>query len=235
MTIPKHVAIIMDGNGRWAKQRGHNRLKGHNAGAETVERIMKASAELGIQYLTLYAFSIENWNRPKMEVEGLMQLLHNFLKKKRNMIMKEGYRLNAIGRLDMLPEKTAKLLREVMEESAENPNGTLTFALSYGGRTEIIDAAKKIAEKVADGEISPDQIDEPLFSANLYTSNLPDPDIMIRTSGEIRLSNFLLWQLSYAEFFFTDTLWPDFSREEYEQIINTFANRDRRFGGVKNA
>ncbi len=235
MTIPKHVAIIMDGNGRWAKQRGQTRLKGHNAGAETVERIMKASADMGIKYLTLYAFSIENWNRPKLEVEGLMQLLHNFLKKKRKLIMKEGYRLNAIGRIDMLPEKTAKLLEEVMKESENNPNGTLTFALSYGGRTEIIDATKQIAEKVAKGEISVDQIDEQIFSANLYTSNLPDPDIMIRTSGEIRLSNFLLWQLSYAEFFFTETLWPDFSREEYEQIINTFANRDRRFGGVKNA
>lgn len=235
MTIPKHVAIIMDGNGRWAKSRGKSRLEGHRAGADTVERIIRESSRLGIEYLTLYAFSIENWERPKLEVEGLMKLLHNFLKNKRDLIKKEDLRLNAIGSLEMLPKKTQKLLELVIEESKDNSRGTVTLALSYGSRTEIVDATRKIAEKVKLGEISVDQIDDELFSSNLYTNNLPDPDVLIRTSGEIRLSNFLLWQLSYAEFFFTETLWPDFGVEEYNKIINQFSNRDRRFGGVKNA
>ncbi len=235
MSVPQHVAIIMDGNGRWAQCRKKSRLEGHRAGAETVERIIRSSADMGIKYLTLYAFSLENWNRPKLEVEGLMRMLHNFLKNKRDIIHKENMRLNAIGRLDMLPAKTKKLLDQVMEESQKNTNGTVTLALNYGGRAEIVDAAKEIARKAISGELSADDLTEESFSSFLYTSDLPDPDIMIRTSGEIRLSNFLLWQLSYAEFFFTDTLWPDFDIEEFRHIINDFSTRDRRFGGVKNA
>ncbi|MCK5835174.1 MAG: isoprenyl transferase [Lentisphaeria bacterium] len=232
---PKHVAIIMDGNGRWAEKRGSKRISGHRAGAKTVERIIKASGKLGIKHITLYAFSIENWSRPQDEIDALMILLEKFLMNNLKVLKKENLRLTAIGSLEMLPESTRSILNEVMEDTKHNTNGTLNLALSYGSRTEIVDATKKIAQAVLDGELNVEDIDQNLISASLYTAGLPDPDLVIRTSGEVRLSNFLLWQLSYAELFFTDTLWPDFSDQEYEQIITNFSRRDRRFGGIKNA
>ncbi len=231
---PQHIAIILDGNGRWAQARGKSRSAGHKAGADAVERTIKAMSNLGIKHLTLYAFSIENWRRSEEEISNLMGLLNNFLKNKRKIIKRENLRLNAIGRLEMLPESSQKLLAEIMEESKENSRGTLTLALSYGGRTELVDATKKIAEQVKSGELAIDAIDETVIQQNLYTHDLPDPDIMIRTSGEVRLSNFLLWQLSYTEFFFTNTLWPDFSESELKDIIDQYMRRERRYGGVIN-
>ena len=232
---PQHVAIIMDGNGRWAEKRGGKRILGHRAGAKTVERIIKTSGKLGIKHITLYAFSIENWSRPQDEIDALMLLLEQFLKNNRKVLKKNNLKLTAIGSLDMLPESTRTVLNSVMEESKNNSKGTLNLALSYGSRTEIVEATKKIAQAVLDGELKVDDIDQDLVSQSLYTAGLPDPDLVIRTSGEIRLSNFLLWQLSYAELFFTETLWPDFSDQEYEQIITNFSRRHRRFGGIKNA
>ncbi len=234
-TIPKHVAIIMDGNGRWAELRGKKRIFGHRAGAKTVERIIKASGKLGIKHLTLYAFSIENWSRPQDEIDALMLLLESFLKNNRKVLKSEKLKLTAIGAIEMLPESTQKILNSIIEETADHQNGTLNLALSYGGRTEIVEATKKIAQQVVDKEITIDDIDQELFSQSLYTAGLPDPELVIRTSGEIRLSNFLLWQLSYAELFFTETLWPDFSDKEYNEIITNFSRRNRRFGGIKNA
>ena len=232
---PQHVAIIMDGNGRWAEKRGSQRILGHRAGAKTVERIIKTSGKLGIKHITLYAFSIENWSRPQDEIDALMLLLEQFLKNNRKVLKKHNLKLTAIGSLEMLPKSTRTILKEVMDETQQNSKGTLNLALSYGSRTEIVDATKKIAQAVLDGEISVEDIDQNLFSQSLYTADLPDPDLVIRTSGEVRLSNFLLWQLSYAELFFTETLWPDFSDQEYEQIITNFSRRNRRFGGIKNA
>ncbi|MGL4853769.1 MAG: isoprenyl transferase, partial [Lentisphaeria bacterium] len=231
----RHIAIIMDGNGRWAKLRGKPRTEGHRAGAKTVETIIKSCANLGIEYLTLYAFSIENWQRPQSEIKALMLLLSNFLKKHRKLLKNESLRLRVIGRTSMLPESIKIILDEVIAETANNTKGTITLALSYGSRSEIVDATKQIAKLVASGNLDPEMIDEKLFANYLYEPQQPDPDLLIRTSGEIRLSNFLLWQLSYTEFAFTPTLWPDFSAEEFHEIINTYQNRNRNFGGIKNA
>ena len=227
----RHIAIIMDGNKRWAKKHHLPTLKGHSEGAATVQKIIKAAKELGIEYITLYAFSTENWKRSKKEVEGLMTLLRYFINSNVEKINKEGIRLRAIGKIEMLPENTRKVLLDAIEKTKNNKEGNLILALSYGGRTEIADAAKKIALDAVQGKIKPDEIDEKLFSSYLYAPEIPDPDLMIRTSGEFRISNFLLWQLSYSEIWITDTLWPDFSKEELKTAIDAFYSRKRRYGG----
>ena len=231
--LPRHVAIIMDGNGRWAKKRLLNRVKGHEKGVETVRAIVRACREFDIPYLTLYAFSTENWQRPQNEIKALMSLLKSFLKKELAELNSQEIRLNAIGQIDRLPEDVRSVLDAAMAETATNEKMTLNLALSYGGRTEITEMVQEIGRKVADGRIAPDRIDHDLVADHLYTRAIPDPDMMIRTSGEMRISNFLLWQLAYAELFVTDTLWPDFSREEFLAILNQYQKRDRRFGTVK--
>ena len=229
--IPRHLAIIMDGNGRWAKQRGLERVEGHRAGAEAVKNLVKSLEKTGIQYLTLYAFSTENWKRSKEEVDALMGLLVEFIDANLQLLMDQNIRLLVTGRIEGLPEKPREKLKEAIRKSAGNTRGTIIFALNYGGRAEIADAAKKIAHKVLKGEIDPDQIDEKLFAQNLYLPEVPDPDLLIRTSGELRLSNFLLWELSYSEIYVTDIYWPDFDLAELNKAIEAFQKRNRRFGG----
>lgn len=230
--LPRHVAIIMDGNGRWAKKRVLNRVMGHEKGAEAVRDIVKTSRELGISHLSLYAFSTENWERPIAEVNALMGLLRRFLDGERQSLLENGIRLNAIGELHCLPENVLKSLNALMQETSGNTGMVLTLCLSYGSRTEILSAARTFAEKVKDGELSPEDLSEELFQSFLYTKDLPDPDLLIRTSGELRLSNFMLWQLAYSEFSFPDTLWPEFSREKYLEILKDFQKRDRRYGKI---
>ena len=230
--LPVHVAIIMDGNGRWAQKKLMNRVKGHEKGAETVRNIVTASRETGIKVLTLYAFSTENWMRPKAEVSALMTLLVNFLKNETDDLDAKGIRLTTIGETEKLPDNVKTALYKSMEKTSRNSDMVLCLALSYGGRNEILSAVKKISEKLRKTEIDPSAIDENLISTYLFTNGLPDPDLMIRTSGEKRISNFLLWQLAYAELFFTDTLWPDFTKEEYLEIIKAYTTRDRRFGKI---
>jgi len=228
--IPKHIAIIMDGNGRWAKEKGRLRVFGHENGTKSVRTTVECCAELGIKNLTLYAFSTENWNRPKLEVKTLMQLLISSLKKEMSTMQKNSIRLNAIGNLEHLPTRVRKELQHVIDETKNNSLMTLTLALSYGSRDELVNATKQICEKVKNNIISVESIDEPLINQHLYTQNLPDVDLLIRTSGEKRISNFLLWQIAYAELYFTDVYWPDFTNENlYEAIIN-YQKRERRFG-----
>jgi undecaprenyl diphosphate synthase len=228
--LPSHLAIIMDGNGRWAKQKGLLRTIGHENGTKAVKNTVEACAELGIQNLTLYAFSTENWNRPKFEVETLMKLLISSLKKELITLQKNNIRLNAIGNLTNLPSKVQKELEEVIESTAANTRMTLTLALSYGAREELVQAVKKISDKVKNNIISLDAIDESIINKHLYTHNLPDVDLVIRTSGEHRISNFLLWQIAYAEFYFSEVLWPDFKKEHLHEAILSYQNRERRFG-----
>jgi len=222
----------MDGNGRWAKKRLLNRVKGHEQGADTVRTIVRTSREIGIGALTLYAFSTENWQRPKAEVGALMALLERFLRSEKAELLENNIRLGAIGQTDRLPAKTFAALKDVMAATAGNDGMLLNLALSYGGRAELVQMVGRIAREAKDGRIDPDAIDEGVVADHLYTRGIPDPDLLIRTSGEMRLSNFLLWQVAYAEIFVTDTLWPDFSREEYIQIIMAYQRRDRRFGKV---
>ena len=229
--IPRHVAIIMDGNGRWAKQHGLERVEGHRAGAEAVKKLVQNLKDTGIQYITLYAFSTENWKRSKEEVDALMELLAEFIDANLHYLLEQNIRLLVTGRIEGLPEKAREKLKDAIRKTASNSNGTLIFALNYGGRAEIADAAKKIAEKVKAGELNPEQIDEKLFAQNLYLPEVPDPDLLIRTSGELRLSNFLLWELSYSEIYVTDTYWPDFDLAELNKAIDAFQKRNRRFGG----
>jgi len=228
----RHVAIIMDGNGRWAKSRGLDRTEGHREGAENVKRIIEASRDFGLECLTLYAFSTENWKRSKEEVEALMELLCLFIDINLDDINRNGVRLRAIGRLEGLPEKAREKLLSAMRSTANNNRGTVVLALNYGGRAEIVDAVKAISRDVASGKLDPESIDEKSIASHLYASDIPDPDLMIRTSGELRLSNFLLWQLSYSEIYVTDALWPDFGREQFKQALESFKGRKRRFGGV---
>ena len=230
--LPVHVAIIMDGNGRWAKKRLLNRVRGHERGTETVRTIVKASREIGIRYLTLYAFSTENWQRPKVEVTALMALLKNFLKSEKQEMLDRNIRLNTIGDTGRLPAAVRDLLQETITATAGNTGLTLTLALSYGGRTEILHMVREIAARVSAKETAVDGISEQMIAGALNTHDMPDPDLMIRTSGEMRISNFLLWQLAYTELFFTDTLWPDFTRDEFEQILQAYQQRDRRYGKV---
>ena len=228
--LPKHIAIIMDGNGRWAKEKGLLRVFGHENGTKSVRTTVESCAELGIENLTLYAFSTENWNRPKLEVKTLMQLLISSLKKEMSTMQKNSIRLNAIGNLEHLPTKVRKELLHVIDKTKDNTRMTLTLALSYGSRDELVNATKQICNKVKNNIISVENIDETLINQHLYTQNLPDVDLLIRTSGEKRISNFLLWQIAYAELYFTDVFWPDFTNENlYEAIIN-YQKRERRFG-----
>ena len=228
--LPKHLAIIMDGNGRWAKQQGLIRAFGHEKGTKSVRVTVETCAQLGIENLTLYAFSTENWNRPKLEVDTLMKLLVNSLKKELATLEKNNIRLNSIGNIDLLPTKAKKELLTVIEKTKNNSRMTLTLALSYGSREELLNAVKIISEKVKNNIISIDTIDESIINEHLYTQNLPDVDLVIRTSGEHRISNFLLWQIAYAEFYFTDVLWPDFKEEDLYEAIISYQKRERRFG-----
>jgi undecaprenyl diphosphate synthase len=230
--IPRHIAIIMDGNGRWAKERGLPRTEGHRRGADSVRTITEACGELGVEYLTLYAFSSENWKRPKREVEALMKLLEQFLRSKTPEMMEQNVRLQAIGRLHDLPQSCQQQLHRSIEQTSQNTGLTLILALSYGGREEIIDGVKSLIDSVEKGHLDKGMIDTEVFSKHLYTRYYPDPDLLIRTSGEMRLSNFLLWQLSYTEFYITDTLWPDFGKADLVKAIRSYENRHRRFGGV---
>jgi undecaprenyl diphosphate synthase len=228
--LPKHLAIIMDGNGRWAKQKGKLRVFGHQKGSEAVKQVVEGCAELGVKNLTLYAFSTENWNRPKLEVQMLMRLLISSLKKEIKTLLDNNIKLNAIGNLKDLPIKVYKELMDVIEITKSNTNLTLTLALSYGSRDELINAIKQISIKVKNNIISPEKIDESVINEHLYTQNLPDVDLLIRTSGEQRISNFLLWQIAYAELYFTNVFWPDFTKQHlYEAIVN-YQKRERRFG-----
>ena len=229
-TLPKHLAIIMDGNGRWAKQQGLLRALGHENGTKSVRVVVEACAELNISFLTLYAFSTENWNRPKREVELLMKLLVSSLKKEFKTLQDNEIKLTAIGNLDTLPKKVYKELLEVIDKTKDNTNMTLTLALSYGSREELVKTVKEISLKVKNNLISRDAIDESVINNHLYTRNLPDVDLLIRTSGEQRISNFLLWQLAYAELYFTDTLWPDFTKTHLIEALLNYQNRERRFG-----
>nr|WP_091468158.1 isoprenyl transferase [Flavobacterium urocaniciphilum] len=228
--LPKHLAIIMDGNGRWAKKQGMLRAFGHENGTKSVKVTVENCAKLGIEFLTLYAFSTENWNRPKMEVETLMKLLIGALKKELKTLQDNNIRLNAIGNIDSLPNSVKKELQEVILKTENNTRMTLTLALSYGARDEIINAVKNISEKVKNNIISTDAIDESIINQHLYTHNMPDVDLVIRTSGEHRISNFLLWQIAYAEFYFTEVLWPDFNEEELNKALISYQKRERRFG-----
>jgi undecaprenyl diphosphate synthase len=228
--LPKHLAIIMDGNGRWAKKQGLLRAIGHESGTKSVKTIVQTCAKLGIENLTLYAFSTENWNRPKLEVEILMKILVNSLKKELETMQKNNIKLNSIGSLENLPKSVQKELLDVIEKTKNNTRMTLTLALSYGSREEILNTVKKISNKVKNNIISVDAIDESIFNSHLYTHNLPDVDLVIRTSGEHRISNFLLWQIAYAEFYFTDVLWPDFSEQHLYEAIISYQKRERRFG-----
>ena len=222
----------MDGNGRWAQQRGLPRSKGHEAGAQSVLAVLKAAKKAGVRYLTLYAFSTENWIRPKDEVDGLMNLLALFMEKHSGEFLKNKIRLRVIGQIERLPERVRKKLSKLMEKSAKEYEYTLIVALSYGSRTEIAEAAKAIARKTAAGELDPETVTEETVAQHLYLPDVPDPELMIRTSGEMRLSNFLLWQLSYAELVVTDVFWPDFREEQFLEALGTFTQRKRRYGGV---
>jgi len=228
--LPKHLAIIMDGNGRWAKQKGLLRAFGHENGTKSVRLTVEACAKLGIENLTLYAFSTENWNRPKLEVDTLMKLLISSLKKEFETLQKNNIRLNCIGNIDLLPSKAKKELLAVIEKTKNNNRMTLTLALSYGSREELLNAVKIISDKVKNNIISIDTLDESIINQHLYTHNLPDVDLVIRTSGEHRISNFLLWQIAYAEFYFTDVLWPDFKEDDLYEAIISYQKRERRFG-----
>jgi undecaprenyl diphosphate synthase len=230
--LPRHIAIIMDGNGRWAKNRGLPRIKGHQVGAESVRAILRACRGKGIEYLTLYAFSSENWVRPKPEVTGLMALLRKFLRDQSDELHANEVKLRVIGHVQDLPSAVQKELNRVIGETAHYTKGTLTLALSYGGRTELTDAVKAIARKVKEGTLNPSSITEKTIAQHLYAPDIPDPDFMIRTSGEMRISNFLLWQLSYAELYVTPVLWPDFRAPELDEALAEYQRRHRRFGGV---
>ncbi len=225
--LPQHVVIIMDGNGRWAKKKNLDRISGHKEGMKSVRAVMKGARDLGIKHVTLYAFSAQNWNRPKEEVKALMELLKQYLVKEGERLVENDVRLNAIGRLQELPEDVYEVLTETMEKTRHCKDLTLTLALSYGGREEIVDAVKKIA---SNGKISPEKINQSNFSNYLYTDDLPEPDLLIRTSGEMRLSNFMLWQLAYTEIYVTKTLWPNFRKRHLIKAILNYQRRERRFG-----
>lgn len=231
--LPQHVAIIMDGNGRWARARGLSRLSGHKEGAESIRAVLQACRELGIKYLTLYAFSVENWRRPKSEISGLMNLLVEFLESKEKELHAHKTRLRVAGRINDLPPLVQKALLRVMKATEAYKEGQLILALSYGGRAEITDAVKSIAEKVKNGSIEPASIDENIIRSFMYLPDVPDPDLLIRTSGEMRVSNFLLWQISYTELYVTDVMWPDFRAEDLKKALDTYSRRKRKFGDIK--
>jgi undecaprenyl diphosphate synthase len=230
--IPRHIAIIMDGNGRWAKERGLPRREGHRAGAESVREVTDTCIDLGVEYLTLYAFSSENWNRPQSEIKALMELLDRFLAEKAKDLKKQNIRLQAIGQLDRLPEKTRRLLDKIIADTATHTALTLVLALSYGAREEIVSAARSLAVDVSNGKLQASEIDAGLFASRLQTAGIPDPDLLIRTSGEMRVSNFLLWQISYAEIVIVKRFWPDFRRNDLMEALREYQRRHRRFGAL---
>jgi undecaprenyl diphosphate synthase len=230
--LPRHVAVIMDGNGRWAKARNLPRVEGHRQGAESVRAIVKVAGEIGIKYLTLYAFSVENWNRPKDEVDMLMKYLARYLKNEAAELHRSNVRLEIIGQIYRLPEAVQEQLKKTIAMLSRNNGLTLVLALSYSGRSEIVNAVRSIAAQVKQGRMDPEEITEQTVSQHLYTSNIPDPDLLVRTSGEMRVSNFLLWQISYSEFVVTPTLWPDFRKAEFFAALEAYAKRHRRFGTV---
>ena len=229
--VPNHIAIIMDGNGRWAQQRGKARLEGHKAGSETVRCVMEYCRDAGVRYLTLYAFSTENWSRPAAEISGLMSLLTSFIERYKDDLIEKKIRLRIIGRRSDLPADVLEPLERVEQETAEFEN-QLIVALSYSGRSELVHAVKSIADKVSSGDLTADDVDEDLIAGHLYAPDVPDPDLIIRTSGEMRVSNFLLWQCAYSEFFITDVFWPDFREDEFKRALDVYSLRQRRFGGV---
>lgn len=230
--IPRHIAVIMDGNGRWAKQRNLPRVAGHRAGMKTVKEIVKAADEIGVEVLTMYAFSTENWKRPREEVDYLMKLPQEFLSTELDELVERNVRLGMLGSKEGLPPHTLEALQIAEERTRDNTGLRLNFALNYGGRKEIVKALTELAKRVQEGELAPEEIDEALVSRHLYTGNLPDPDLLIRTSGEVRLSNFMLWQMAYTELWFTDVLWPDFTREHFLQAVAEYQGRARRYGSV---
>ena len=230
--VPAHVAIIMDGNGRWARRRGLPRIRGHHEGAESVRAIIRACRNAGVKYLTLYAFSVENWVRPRAEIRGLMILLKRFLSRDEHELHENKVRLRVIGRLADLPPEIQRELKRVMKATEHYDAGQLILALSYGGRAELSDAVRRIARRVRAGELEPGEVNEKTIADHLYAPDVPDPDLMIRTSGELRISNFLLWQLSYAELYFTDVLWPDFREEQFREALAEYSRRYRRFGDI---
>ena len=233
LNLPLHVAIIMDGNGRWAKKRLLSRIKGHEKGSEAVRTIVRACREIGIHILTLYAFSTENWQRPQTEISALMALLKKFLKSEQKELLDNNIRLNTLGQTERLPEDVRHELEKSKMLTKENTGLILNLALSYGGRDEIVKAVKEIAKKAIEGRIDPDSITPDFVSKHLYTGKMPDPDLLIRTSGEMRISNFMLWQLAYTEICITDTLWPDFGKDEFIRILKNYQQRERRFGKVE--
>jgi undecaprenyl diphosphate synthase len=228
--LPRHIAVIMDGNGRWAKGKGKLRVFGHHNGVLSVRDVVEGAGELGVEYLTLYTFSAENWNRPKFEVTAIMELLISTINKEIDKLMKNNVRLNAIGDLAQLPAKCHKELDNAINRTSVNTGLVLTLALSYSSRQEMVHSAKALAQKVKSGELQPEDIDEKMFEDNLYTGGMPNPELLIRTSGEYRISNYLLWQIAYAELYFTPKLWPDFRREDLFEAILDFQKRERRFG-----
>ncbi|SDH93527.1 Undecaprenyl pyrophosphate synthetase [Alteribacillus bidgolensis] len=230
--IPAHIAIIMDGNGRWAKQKGLPRIAGHREGMKVINKVVKKADELGVKYLTLYAFSTENWKRPKSEVDFLMKLPERFLSKELPKLQKNNVKVRIMGDETLLPPHTIQAVRKAVQETSENTGMLLNFALNYGSRHELVHMMKKMGESISKGELSPEDIDEKMISDRLLSSGLPDPDLLIRTSGEKRLSNFMLWQLAYSEFWFTEVLWPDFKENDLMQAIQTYQQRKRRYGGV---
>lgn len=230
--LPRHVAVIMDGNGRWAKRRGLDRIAGHRKGTEAVRDVVRTSRELGIKWLTLYAFSEENWKRPRYEVKALMDLLNRYLKSELKEMVDNGIRLNCIGQTEKLPPEVQRTLWQTVEKTAHNEDMMLTLALSYGGRQEIVRAVKGMLNDVKNGGLHPNRITEDRLSQYLYTADIPDPDLLIRTSGECRISNFLLWQIAYTEIFITPTLWPDFRKERYLEALLDYQKRERRFGSI---
>ncbi|WP_093335170.1 isoprenyl transferase [Salibacterium halotolerans] len=230
--IPSHIAIIMDGNGRWAKSRGLPRSSGHREGMKTITEVVEKSGEIGVDYLTLYAFSTENWKRPKTEVEFLMKLPERFLHKELPRLQKNNVQVKTIGDPSVLPAHTRRAVEKAVEETAGNTGLILNFALNYGGRQELVEVVRQLGQEVQNGVLEPDDITEDMLSGRLLTRDIPDPDLLIRTSGEIRLSNFMLWQLAYSEFWFTDVLWPDFTGSDLMEAVQRYQQRKRRYGGV---
>lgn len=226
----RHVAIIMDGNGRWAKKRGLQTVEGHKAGAESVKRAIEYAGKTGLEYLTLFAFSTENWKRPEEEVNALMELLYTFIEENIEEVNKEGIRIKVIGRLEQIPERTRKRLLDAIGKTSQNKKGTVVLALNYGGRAEIIDAVKKYSDDLLAGKTDKEALTEESFRNYLYDPEIPDPELMIRTSGEFRISNFLLWEISYSEIYISDVFWPDFDENEFEKAIQSYYGRERRFG-----
>ena len=231
-TLPRHIAVIMDGNGRWAKKRGASRIFGHKSATKSVREVTEECAELGIEFLTLYAFSTENWGRPKIEVDALMELLVSSLRKELETLMKNNVKLNAIGDISGLPKKCQNELKDTIIETSENDGLLLTLALNYSGRWDILNATKEYSKAVKEGKENPDNISEEVLSNYLVTKGIPDPELLIRTSGELRISNFLLWQLAYTELYFTDVLWPDFRKNHLQEALESYQKRERRFGKI---